>query len=59
MKPLSWIETAKQIAPLTTVVTSGGYVDTMEQIATGLSGTQTLSLRSQINLDVQGRLWGQ
>ena len=50
---LSWIETAKQIAPLTTVVTSGGYADTMEQIATGLSGTQTLLLRSQINLDVQ------
>ena len=45
---LSWIETAKQIAPLTTVVTSGGYADTMEQIATGLSGTQLLLVRREI-----------
>ncbi|MDI6738604.1 MAG: hypothetical protein QME12_08925 [Nanoarchaeota archaeon] len=55
---LSWIETAKQIAPLTSVITSGGYAGIMEDIATGLSSTQSLLIRRQIMPDVGAGMLG-
>lgn len=48
---LSWIETAKQIEPIISpAIISPVYGTIMEEIATGLSGTQTLLLRREIQV---------